>query len=141
MPAPWGRLVVHPAGSSGPDGRLFDSPQPHARLADGRTVIWDWDSWGSACPGLASGQSHRAVDAESLGTLIPGYTGALIGGDSEVDSLTRWTRLEVVAKLAGVPVLLLLRNGAPDLGDWVLRTIVWRDVVVSVGFGACCRLY
>lgn len=100
--------------------------QARSHLGDGRVVAWT---------GAAPGPDERvAVDAELEGP-VPAALAARFG---ERDFWARWTRLECVAKLIDVPVVVLLRDGldAPPVAGLRLATVRLEGrggPVVSVG--------
>lgn len=116
-----GRVSIHPRSSL---QWLLGNPLPHSRVADGRTVVWHAPRWARGRP--------VAVDAESIDTRLPRHVLArLEGGDS--DRLSQWTRLEVLAKLSGTPVLLLLRGSRPQT-IVCYRTFQVLDIAVTLGW-------
>ncbi len=120
LPGALGRVRIHTA-----DARrsLLGMPHPHARLADGRTVVWEAPD---------DRPENTAVDAEAIDTPADGLVGARLGEDG-VERLRRWTRLEVVAKLTRIPALLLLR-GARWPSGLAVETVEIDDLIVSVGW-------
>lgn len=121
-----GSLEVHAAGPGGADPRLFGITAPHARLADGRTVVLSE---------AAVDRGPTALDAETVDTAVPVHVAAILGAGGGVTALGAWTRLEVAAKLTDTPVLLLLRGAAAPPHVDVMTTQI-DDIVVSVGRGA-----
>ena len=93
-------------------------------LADGRAVVWD-----------VPARDH-AVDAEIAGAPVPPALARRTGIDDPAVFWPAWTRAEVVAKLTGEPILLLVkRAGLPvDVPDGIeVRTINRDDLVISLG--------
>lgn len=70
-----------------------------SHLSDGRVVAWTGPA-GPDAPAVA-------IDAEIDRPVPP----ALAARHGEADFWERWTRLECLAKLTGVPVVLLQRDG------------------------------
>lgn len=120
LPGRWGCVAVH---SSADRNCHMGDPRPHARVADGRTVIWHTPP--------ETGRM-AALDAESVATVVPAHVGRWLDVP-DADALTRWTKLEVMAKLTGTPVLLLLRDRAEPQRD-LAATFRIGDLVVSVGW-------
>jgi len=120
-PDGWGRLRIHPSTQR---DFLIGSREPHARLADGRTVVWE-------SPVSHAGESV-AVDAEMVRTKVPCQVAGLLPGRVH-GHIDEWTRLEVLAKLSGVPVLLLLRGVLPPPNGVTSMTFQVEDLIITLG--------
>ena len=116
-------IEIHEARRGAVDRELFGITRPHARLADGRTVIW--------CNALAD-YNPIALDAESIDTPIPTHIGRHIAGEQQHECLAAWTSLEVLAKLTDTPILLLLKDIDPTHQAQIVTTSV-NDVILSLG--------
>lgn len=121
----WGRISIAPVVDGGPDTSLFGIPTPHARLTDGRTVIWNPADW------IEVAQRHTAIDAECLTAQVPSRVRGYLGCTGLLAHV-RWTRLEILAKLSDEPSLLILRNGM-TWKDVVCRTYLVADIVATIG--------
>ena len=108
LPAELGTLTVYSPDGSGANRSLFGVREPHARLSDGRTVVWNPPT-GQRADG---GNCIFVVDAEWVDPGPPAGVAERLGCSGPGAAL-RWTQLEVVAKATGVPVHILLAGGAP----------------------------
>lgn len=91
-----------------------------SHLADGRVIGWFGD------PGIV-------IDAELTGSPIPPALAARYGRE---DFWPRWTRAEVAAKLADVPIILWVRQHGLTSHRFEVSTLVdapTEGVVVSLG--------
>ena len=116
-----GSIAIHPRTAL---RDLLGCREPHARLGDGRTVVWKPDT-----PPVLD---RIAIDAESLTTHVSAIVRERLDTFDHLGQLCEWTRLEVRTKLSGTPVLLLLR-GIQDDSLIDLRTAVLNDIVLTLG--------
>lgn len=80
----------------------------HSRLSDGRTLCWQ--------PGDSARAGH-AVDGELADQAVPDVIARRLGPGVD-DPWGRWTRAEVCAKLADVPILVwITTRDWPPAGD------------------------
>lgn len=115
-------FVTDPAFVSVSDGPGTSCVRPgctHSHLADGRVICWrpPLSGLGLAASSTAAGTGHYAVDAEIASQPLPDRM-ASDWQDSAMNFWIAWTRAEVAAKLANVPIVLWLRdNHLANPGD------------------------
>jgi hypothetical protein len=137
LPDGLGALAIYPPDHQSADRSLFGLAAPHCRLSDGCTVVWHPTSVERRFAGLLQ-TATCFMDAELIKPGLPVGVASQLG-DRESSSVLRWTRLEVAAKVTGVPVHLLLTGRAP-MPDIPMASVVVGGLAVTVATSdsQCC---
>ena len=102
-------------------GRHLPDAVTRSHLADGRVVGW-------------YGDRGVVIDGEIVDQPIPPALANRFGpGTSPSAFWVRWTQAECAAKLADVPVTLWIAEHGLDPAGHDVITVLYEDVVVSVG--------
>ena len=125
-----GVLAIYPPDRQSADRAFFGLAAPHCRVSDGRTVVWQSLAQGGEVDGHPSESGPHVMDVEFIGSGLPAQVATKLGG-SGPSAVLRWTRLEVMAKVSGIPALLLLAGRVP-MPDIPMESGIVGDLAVTV---------
>lgn len=129
LPDGLGTLAIYPTRGMGADRVFFGLVDPHCRVSDGRTVVWQpptRDSERTAHPDVGA----YVIDVELIGRGLPARVAAKLGGGGP-SAVLRWTQLEVTAKVSGIPAHLLLSGRVP-VPDLPMDSAIVGDLAVTL---------